>query len=757
MNPGPMLVAALAAVCLTSARPSPAVFPQAEPGTEDEGQGPQHKKHMRKPLPSAEEIAKLPPDGGEEFNRLVFEQSPYLLQHARNPVNWYPWGIEAFRAATLQQKPVFLSVGYSTCHWCHVMEHESFESDEIAAFINDNFIPIKVDREERPDIDEVYMKVTQAMTGRGGWPNTVFLTPEKRPFFAGTYFPPRGRYGRPGVVELCEWVKEIWKSQRDEVLEHAVKVTETIAQNAAGTPGEDLTPETLKLAYFQLKGSFDKTHKGFGKAPKFPIPHHLRFLLTHHSRTGDAEALSMVEETLRAMRHGGLWDHVGFGFHRYSTDARWFLPHFEKMLYDNALLAMAYTEAFQVTGDEFYQGVARDIFTYVLRDMTSPRGGFYSAEDADSEGEEGLFYVWTTAQLKEALGEEDGAFAIELFGATDEGNFQEEATGEKTGSNHLFLPRPLAQVAEEQGVELADLEARVEAIRQRLFELREPRIHPLKDDKILTDWNGLMIAALCKAARAFEDEAYADAAEAAATFALTTLRDQDGRLFKRARGEVAGLHSSLEDYAFLVQGLIELYETRWNPAHLEAALALTEQMIEDYQDEQEGGFYLSPESATDLLLRPKDAYDGALPSGNSVAASNLIRLARATGRSEYEELAAGTFRAFSGHVAQAPVSYTQMMVALDLAVGPTFELVVVGDPESAATREALAELGKAYLPRKVTLLRPSGDAAALSKLAPWTAEQKAADGGPTFYLCRDFTCQAPTNDWEAVRAELEGR
>ena len=725
---------------------------------EPEGETARQENHVRAPLPSPEEIAKLPPDGGPEFNRLIFEQSPYLLQHARNPVDWYPWGAEAFRAAQAQDRPIFLSIGYSTCHWCHVMEHESFEDSLVADLMNEAFVCIKLDREERPDLDHLYMTITQAMNnGQGGWPMTVVLTPDRKPIFAATYIPKTGRYGRWGMVDLVPKISEDWRENRDQIVERADYLVGELAKMVHGTPGSGLGADVLQAAYSHLAGRFDERRAGFGTQPKFPMPHNLRFLLRHHARTGDARALEMVERTLQEMRKGGIWDHVGFGLHRYSTDRRWLLPHFEKMLYDQALLAMALVETWQVTGKQEYESTAREVLTYVTRDMTSPEGGFYSAEDADSEGEEGLFYVWTVDELVAVLGEEDAPLAIEVWGVEEGGNFHDQTSGEKTGRSILYLGKTLDAHAAERGEEPAKFAARMESIRSRLFTVREARIHPLKDDKILTDWNGLMIGAFAMAARAFDDEQYAAIARRAADHLLTTLRREDGRLYKLARLGRASGSGLLEDYAFAALGLIELFETVQDPRYLKAAVELTDRMIEDFHDAERGGFYLAPDDDAELIVRPKEIYDGAIPSGNSVAAGNLVRLGRLTGQTRYEELAQGTFAAFSGDVRRGPGSHPQLMLALDFAVGPTHEIVIAGDPAAEDTRDMLRAVHAPFLPNKVVVLRPDEAGEAIAELVPYVAEQRAVDGRATIYVCENFTCQAPTHDVEAALASVGRR
>jgi len=725
---------------------------------------PQDEEHprVRQPPPTPEEIAELPADGGPEFNRLVHEKSPYLLQHARNPVDWYPWGEEAFARAAKEDKPVLLSIGYSTCHWCHVMEHESFEDDEVAALMNAGFVCIKVDREERPDVDQVYMTFMQEVVGgRGGWPLTVFLTPDKRPFFAGTYFPKRGAAGRPGMMELLPAVRREWDEGRERLLEQVEKAVEYLAARSGGSPGAALGVRTLELAATQLAERFDQARGGFGTAPKFPVPHNARFLLRWWKRSGSEPALSMVERTLEEMQRGGIWDHVGFGYHRYSTDRNWFLPHFEKMLYDQALIAMAYVEAWQATGEAEHRETAERIFEYVLRDMTSPEGGFYSAEDADSEGEEGLFYLWSVAELKAVLGEEDGAFAARVFGATEAGNFREEASGQRTGKNILYLQASVADTAAELGLEPAELAQRIESMRRRLFDAREGRVHPLKDDKVLTDWNGLMISALARAASAFAEPRYALAATRAADFALEHLRDEHGRLFKRYRQGAAGLDGMLEDYAFLGAGLFDLYEATQRVEYLRAAKELTDAMLAHFWDAKGSGLFLAPDDGEALVVRSKEIYDGALPSGNSVAALNLLRLARATGEPSYEERARQLFRAFSGDVARQPSVYTELLLALDFAEGPAFEVVVAGEPDAADTRAMLRALQRELLPNKVVLFRPQGatgeEQPEIAKLAPFTAGQVALEGAATAYVCQNFACRAPTTDVGEMLALVRGQ
>jgi uncharacterized protein YyaL (SSP411 family) len=709
--------------------------------------------HLRKPLPPPEVIAGLPPDGGPDYNRLVFSQSPYLLQHAANPVDWFPWGDDAFHAARTQDKPIFLSIGYSTCHWCHVMERESFEDEEVARLMNRHFIPVKVDREERPDVDKIYMDVTQAMTGHGGWPMTVILTPDRKPFFAGTYFPKQGSFGRPGMMDLIPQIADAWTNQRDRVEAGAAQITDHLQSMNQGSPGPNLNAATLRKAYDQLSERYDAKYGGFGSAPKFPTPHQLTFLLRYGQRTGSSQARDMVAKTLTEMRLGGMYDHIGFGFHRYSTDRRWLLPHFEKMLYDQALIAIACLEAYQATGRDLFAQTAREIFTYVLRDMTSPEGGFYSAEDADSEGEEGKFYVWSMDELQAVLGPGDAAFFAEVFQCKPDGNFAHETGGHNLTDNIPHLRQTVPDLSESLDTPVAVLTARLESIRERLFQHREQRVHPFKDDKLLTDWNGLMMAALALGADVLDESAYREASVRCADFILTTLRDQRGRLVKRYRQGQAGLPGHLEDYAFVVWGLLNLYESTFDVRYLREAIGLTDQMIRHFWDPGPGGFFLSADDGEALLVRGKEIYDGAIPSGNSVAAVNLLRLARMTGNSDYEDKALAVVRAFSGAVSNYPAGFTHLLGAVDFALGPSLEIVIASSDAAVADR-FLRTIRSPFAPNKVVLLRTSAQQRDLASVAEYTDAMTPVDEQPTAYVCRNFACEQPTTDPAALRRAL---
>jgi len=683
----------------------------------------------------------------KHHNRLKFEKSPYLLQHADNPVDWYPWGKEAFEKARLENKPIFLSIGYSTCHWCHVMAHESFEDPLVARLINEVFISIKVDREERPDIDKIYMTVCQMLTGSGGWPLTIIMTPDKKPFFAATYIPKESRFGRTGMIDLIPQIKDIWISRKNEVLNSADQIVSSLKQTSNDSPADELSKATLKIAYDQLSQRFDKQNGGFSGAPKFPTPHNLLFLLRDWKHSSDEYALEMVEKTLQAMRQGGIYDHVGFGFHRYSTDGHWLVPHFEKMLYDQALLAMAYTEAYQVTKKKDYEKIARENFTYVLRDMTAKEGGFYSAEDADSEGEEGKFYLWTEDEIRQILTKEEADLIFKVFNTEEDGNFNEEATRRKTGTNILHLNKSLDEIASE--IKMSDhmFQNILNSARQKLFVLREKRIHPHKDDKVLTDWNGLMIAAFAKAAQVFDEQRYTEAAKNAVDFILKNMRRTDGRLLHRYRDNQAAILANLDDYAFLIWGLIELYETNFDVNYLKTALNLNRDLIMHFWDDKNGGFFFTPDDGENLLVRQKEIYDGAIPSGNSVAMLNLLRLGRMTANHDFEEKAAQIGKAFSDTATQLPAAHTQLMVALDFAVRPSFEIVIVGNHQGKDTMDILRILRTQFIPNKVILFRPSGqDAPDISRIAAFTKNLSSIDGKTTVYVCTNYTCKMPTTD-----------
>jgi len=598
-------------------------------------------------------------------NRLQKEKSPYLLQHAANPVDWHPWGEEAFARAIREDKPVFLSSGYATCHWCHVMAHESFEDPEIAALLNNAFICVKVDREERPDVDKFYITACRLMTGGGGWPLTVIAAPDKRPLFTATYLPKDSRFGQTGLRELIPHVQEVWRSRRAEVLAAAERImTAMEKEEQPPAPGEALTPDLTDEAASELLARYDEQWGGFGPAPKFPMPHQLIFLLKYGRQRGRERSIQAAAETLRIMRAGGIYDHLGFGFHRYSTDRQWLLPHFEKMLYDQALLCLAYTEAFAITGEEIFGGTAREIITYVLRDMTDPAGGFYTAEDADSEGKEGKFYRWTVKEIESVLGKEDAALFGEAYGLEEEGNFVEEATGRRTGENILHRLEAASRLTPAWGAPEDLLEGRLGRAREKLFAARERRVRPFRDDKILTDWNGLMIAALARAAAVFSEPAYFGPARRAVDFIWDRLAGGNGALSHRWRDEEALAVSFLDDYAFLSWGLLNCFEYAGDPLFLERVRILQQFLDAHFRDERQGGYYLTPDTQNDVPLRIQEHYDGAIPAGNSVVLRNLLHLHRLTGEWNYAFSAEMLGRAFSTPIRAVPSAHAMFMTAL---------------------------------------------------------------------------------------------
>ena len=586
----------------------------------------------------------------KKTNRLINEKSPYLLQHAYNPVDWYGWSEEAFEKARTEDKPIFLSIGYSTCHWCHVMAHESFEDEEVANILNNYFICIKVDREERPDIDSVYMSVCQAMTGGGGWPLNLFLTKDKKPFYAGTYFPKTSKYNQTGFIEILESINNVWVGNKDHVLTTADQVVNTLKEHGEDE-SFDISKNILSEGFQSFLNSFDAVFGGFSKAPKFPSPHNLSYLLSYYKDTREKRALEMVEITLKSMYKGGIFDHIGFGFSRYSVDEKWLVPHFEKMLYDNALLAIAYIETYEITKDNIYKEVAEKILAYILRDMTSKEGGFYCGEDADSEGVEGKFYLWDFAELYKVLNMEEANLFIKYYGIQREGNFE--------GRN---IPNLIGEELED--LDKNGLKEKLENIRRKLFDYREKRIHPHKDDKILTSWNGLMIAAFAKAGKILNEEKYKDASIKALEFVFTKLQREDGRLLARFRDGESRYLAYLDDYAFIIWALIEVYEGTKEYSYVEKALELNKQMIELFLDKEKGGLFLYGNDSEKLILRPKDIYDGAIPSGNGVAAMNMLRLFKITGDINLKEEAESIFKVFGNSINKIPRAHAKTLEAL---------------------------------------------------------------------------------------------
>jgi uncharacterized protein YyaL (SSP411 family) len=677
-------------------------------------------------------------------NHLIREKSPYLQQHAYNPVDWYPWGDEAFRRAAEEHKPVFLSIGYATCHWCHVMAHESFEDQDTAAILNTHFIAVKVDREERPDIDSVYMMACQQMTGQGGWPLTIIMTPDKKPFFAGTYLPRTTRAGMTGLSELLEKVARLWQVQRDTLVTAAEQLTASLAETPRPPSGETADRSLLQSGFEELAAVFDPIDGGFGRAPKFPTPAKILFLLRYGKRTGSDQAFRMAEQSLEAMRCGGIHDHLGGGFHRYSTDTKWRIPHFEKMLYDQALLLIAYTEAWLVTKNPVYRETAEAIIRYVTRDLSAPEGAFFSAEDADSPGGEGAFYLWTQKELYDLLGPDEGRFAAGLFHVLEAGNFPSAEAG--PGRNILYLR---TRDPDHHGDP-----ARIAGIRNRLLAERQKRPRPLRDEKILTDWNGLMIAALALSSRAFGEPEYYRAAETAMRFVLDRLRLSDGGLLHRYCDGEAAITAFADDYAFVIRALIELYGTSFDPAWLEDALALNRYVISHFSDIHGNGFFSTSDKGETLITRTKEIYDGALPSCNSAMLLNLVLLGHLSGDPLHEEQASRLADGFAGIVRNSPSAYSAYLCGLDHLLGPATDIVIAGDGSDRAAQEMIRMIRDTYLPTVTVHFRPSQASPALSAVAPFTRTMTMQNGKTTAYVCTGRSCSAPVTTPKELRELL---
>ncbi len=674
-------------------------------------------------------------------NRLIDETSPYLLQHACNPVDWFPWGEEALQLAREKDCPIFLSIGYSACHWCHVMEHESFENPAIAEMMNRDFVNIKVDREERPDLDQIYMNAVVAISGRGGWPMSVFLTPEMRPFFGGTYWPPEPRMGMPGFPQILERVSEIWTTRRDDINNNATQLTAAVTQmsHPQGEPIE-LKPELITQSVGEMLASADCVHGGFGGAPKFPHAMDLRLLLRAGQRDDDSEndPISVAQLTLSKMARGGIYDHLGGGFHRYSTDARWLVPHFEKMLYDNALLASTYLEAYQLTLRNDFATTARETLDYVLREMTQPEGGFYSTQDADSEGEEGKFFVWNETEIDSVLTDGDEARAFKLcYDVTPAGNWE--------GMTILNRKQPHATTAQELGLADDELTNLLSRCRKTLYKHREQRIHPGRDDKVLMSWNGMMIAALAQGARVLNQEKYRVAAVAACDFILENMRNDDGRLLHSFKDGQARFNACLDDYACLIDGLIEVYQATFEARFVTAALELAVIMVEQFHDVEQGGFYYTGSDHETLITRQKDNQDNATPSGNSMAATALLKLGQMTGRTDLEQNAYETLEMLSGQMARIPTAMGQALLAVDYLLAPAKQIVVVGGDDSETTDAFLQEINGRFLPNAIVLFRPQSqpEDEIPTVFQPLLTDKAAIDDQTTVYICQAGACSAP--------------
>ncbi len=678
-------------------------------------------------------------------NRLAHETSPYLRQHAHNPVDWYPWGEEALGKARALDRPIFLSIGYSACHWCHVMEHESFEDEETARILNEHFISIKVDREERPDLDQIYMTAVQLLTQHGGWPMSVFLTPQLKPFFGGTYFPPADRHGLPSFKRVLSYLAQAWREKRPDVDEQANHLTTNIqaATQVASAQGE-LSESLLRNARVMLGHAFEPTYGGFGRAPKFPHPIDLRVLLRVWQRFDDDSALSMVRQTLDHMAMGGMYDHLGGGFHRYSTDARWLVPHFEKMLYDNALLPVAYLGAFQATGEPFYREVVDETLAYVLREMTSPEGPFYSTQDADSEGEEGKFFVWSKGEIESVLDKDEAEVFCSVYDVTPDGNWE--------GHSILNRSRSDGQEARLLKMPQDELRRRLQTSKEKLLAVRGQRVWPGRDDKVLTSWNALMISAFAEAYQVLERPEYLQAATRAADFLWQRMRTPQGRLWRTyGAGAEPKLNGYLEDYAFLLDSLVSLYESSFEMRWLHAAVQLADVMIDQFWDESEGNFFYTGREHEPLIARTKDPHDSSIPSGNSMAVTGLLRLAKLTAREDLFAKAERALHSFLGLLQASPHAAGQMLLALDFYLGPVREFAVVGDPKADATRQALQLIRQGYRPRKVVALKSDGTS---EKLIPLLAG-KPPRGDVTTYICQNFTCELPLVGRDALAEALK--
>ncbi|MDK2975208.1 MAG: uncharacterized protein PWP08_1579 [Methanofollis sp.] len=685
-----------------------------------------------------------------ETNHLVDEKSPYLRQHAHNPVDWYPWGKEAFLKAKEEDRPIFLSIGYSTCHWCHVMAGESFEDPEVARLINEGFVAVKVDREERPDVDAVYMQVCLALTGRGGWPLTIVMTPEKLPFFAATYLPKETRLGVTGLLDLLPKIHGLWNTRRDDLAgsakEIAGNLSAALGSRQRGTAGLRL----VRQAYEEMKRRYDPLYGGFDRFPKFPSPHMIVFLIRYWKWSGEPAALAMAEETLRQIRNGGVFDQIGSGVHRYATDRKWLVPHFEKMLYDQAMLSLAFTEAHVATGDAFYLDAAEEIFAYVRRDLASPEGAFYAAEDADSEGVEGKFYLWTPGEVRSAVGVEDAALFLEAYGIGRPDTFREDE-----GGQILRLVVSPSSLSRTTGLAGDEIERRLESARKKLFSVRNNRIRPNRDEKILLDWNALMIASLARAGRLSGEKKHVTAGTDAARFLLGHLRGPDGKLLHRYMDGEAAVSGMLADYAALAWALAELYQASFDPAILDAACGLADEMIARFEDTDGGGFYTVPEDAEQLIFRQKEIYDGASPSGNSLALMAFVTLFHLTGAVRYERAATFCFEAFAGEVGKNPSAHAWYMTALLAASTTSYDLVIAGEADDPATGEFFDALGAAYLPNLTVVLKDRRSADTLEKIAPHTAALSEQDGKAAAYLCRGAACDRPVTDPEDLKKLLE--
>jgi uncharacterized protein len=699
-------------------------------------------------------------------NRLLNEKSPYLQQHAYNPVDWYPWSEEAFTKARAEDKPIFLSIGYSTCYWCHVMEREVFENEQLAGLMNTHMVNVKVDREERPDVDRIYMKALQAMSGHGGWPMSVFLTHDLKPFYAATYIPPIPRHGIPGFRDIVMAIEKVWKNEREKIKQTGEQIFEHLQRSAStALPQQELSEEILHNGFRKIRESFDPVNGGFGEAPKFPSPVLFNFLHKYYVRAGKKEASDMTLFTLTKMAHGGIYDHVGGGFHRYATDVNWHVPHFEKMLYDQAQLILSYIDAYLISRNDFFGRIAQDIIRYVERVMTSPEGGFYSAEDAESainsdspdDKEEGAFYVWTYQEIKSLLSSDEFEIAREHFGIREDGNIEADPHGVFTGKNILSIVSDTDALAGKLHRDKSEIVALIQSVRRKLFDARRQRPKPHLDDKILVSWNGLMISACARAYQVFGNRDFLRLADNAARFILDTLYDRNSRkLLRRYREGEALIEAHLEDYAFLIRSLLDLYETSFDITMLDTALHLTDDMMELFYDHDNGGFFDTSGKDPSVILRSKEWHDGAEPSGNSIAIENLLRLSHMFGQSEYHVKAMKSLSYFSELMHKAPHAVGQLLAVLEGALAQPKQIVIAGTPGNSQTRDMVQEVYSRFIPNKVVLLADGGAGQEyLASKVEFLETTKQINGKPTAYVCENYTCRLPVNDVETLRELLE--
>ncbi len=682
------------------------------------------------------------------MNHLQTEKSPYLLQHIDNPVDWYPWSAAAFKIARDESKLVFLSIGYSTCHWCHVMAHESFEDEEVARLLNQNYISIKVDREERPDIDQVYMEVCQRMTGSGGWPLTIIMTPDAQPFYAATYLPKYGRHGQHGMMNLLPWVADKWQEDPASLRRAAEEIVGEIQGGGSPSAGNSVSLDLHTKAEQTLKKTFDRHYGGFGKAPKFPRPHDLTFLLKRYRLSGDEQCLAITEQTLQMMRNGGIYDHLGFGFHRYATDEKWLVPHFEKMLYDQAGLILAYLKAWQITGREVYARTVRELLVYLSRDMATTEGAFFSAEDADSEGVEGKFYLWTETEITALLNDDADTFC-KTYNVAKTGNYHDELTGKVTDSNILHMTSSSSDES--------DKEVLIEplaASRKCLFAAREKRVRPHLDDKIITAWNGMTISALAEAGRVLGKQEYITSARHAVDFILTTMRDKDGRLFRRYRQGEAAICAFSEDYAFFARSLLDLYSADFDSRRLAQAIELAKVLRKFFQDPENGRLYDTPYDGEKLLIRPSSTFDGAMPSASSIALAVFARLFLLTGDASWQASADQLLQSLSSELSRYPAGYTQLLQSSNWLLQPTREVVIVGTPGEASTEAMLSVARSSSLQQTAIIFKPLDDSSEIARLAPFIKQMQALNGSATAYVCQNFTCREPLTDPAALQEIL---